>query len=80
MPYKSGGTGVVSSHTMEPRVISIGNDKRCLGRWAWIWLQGKDKAVTIMLAYRPYIPSLSGVQIVYEQNSRTLPIQCDLRI
>lgn len=35
MSYHPGGTGVVLSYTIASRVISIGNDKRGLGRWAW---------------------------------------------
>ena len=79
MSYQPGGVDGVLSHSMTPRVISAGNDKRGLGRWTWTQLQGKNKVVTIMSVYRPFQSSSLGVQIVYEQHARTLPIQYEPR-
>ena len=64
---------------MVPRVIGTGNDKRGLGRWAWTRLRGKDRAITIISAYRPCKPSTSGVQTVYQQHLRALPVHQEPR-
>ena len=80
LPYQPGGTGLILSHTMVPRMIGKGADIRGLGRWSWTRLQGKTKAVTVLSAYRPYKLSSSGVQTVYEQHARALPVLSDSRI
>ena len=64
---------------MAPRMIGQGADIRGLGRWAWTRLQGKAQAVTVLSAYRPCKPSSSGVQTVYEQHARALPVLSDPR-
>ena len=79
LPYQPGGTGVILSHTMAPRVIGQGADIRGLGRWARTRLQGKTQAVTVLSAYRPCKQSSSGVQIVYEHHARVLPVLSDPR-
>ena len=79
IPYQPGGTGVVLSHTMEPRVIGKVDDTWGLGRWVWTRLQGKEHTVIILSAYWPCKPSSSGVQTVYEQHTISLPILSDPR-
>ena len=79
MPYQPGRIWVVLSHTMAPQVIGKGTDTRGLGRWDWKILQGKKQAVAILTVYLPCKPSLSGVQTVYEQHTRVLPILSDPR-
>ena len=64
---------------MAPRVIGKGAIIRGLGRWTWTRLQGKTQAVTVLSAYRPYKPSSSCVQTVYEQHARVLPVLSDPR-
>lgn len=65
--YQLGGTGVVLSQSTVPRVIDTGADTSRLGRCAWTRFQGKDKAITLISAYRPCKSSKVGVKIVYEQ-------------
>jgi len=66
VPYQPGGVGVILTNTMTPRVIGKGKDPTDLGRWTWTRLRGKDRAVTMISAYRPCKPSTAGIQTVYE--------------
>ena len=79
MPYQPGGMRVVLSQTMTPRVIDTGKDKSGLERWAYTRLQGKDKAIIVIYAYIPFKISASEVQALYEQRTRSLPIQHELQ-
>ena len=74
VPYQPGGVGVILTNTLSPRVIGKGTDPTGLGRWAWTRLRGKERAVTMLSAYRPCKPSTAGIQTVYEQHARVLPL------
>ena len=62
------------TNTLSPRVIGKGKDSTGLGRWTWTRLRGKERAVTMISAYRPCKPSTAGIQTVYEQHTRVLPL------
>ena len=74
VPYQPGGVGVILTNTLSPRVIGKGKDSTGLGRWTWTRLRGKERAVTMLSAYRPCKPSTAGIQTVYEQHARVLPL------
>ena len=74
VPYQPGGVGVLLTNTLSPRVIGKGKDPTGLGRWTWTRLRGKERAVTMISAYRPCKPSTAGIQTVYEQHARVLPL------
>ena len=78
-PYQPRRTGVVLSQTIAPRFIGIGIDTSGLERWTWTRLRGRDRAITIILAFRPCKPSTAGVQTVYAQHTRTLLIKQEPR-
>ena len=73
--YQPGGTVVVLSQKMTPRVIGIGKDISGLGRWTWTRLQGGNRATTEISAYRLCKLSMAEVQTVYEKHARTPSIQ-----
>ena len=64
---------------MAPRVIGMCKDTRGLGRWAWTNLRAKERAIMIIPAYRPCKPFTVGVQTVYEQHARSLPVHQEPR-
>ena len=63
---------MILTNTLSPRVIGKGKDPTGLGRWTWTRLRGKERAVTMISAYRPCKPSTAGIQTVYEQHARVL--------
>ena len=70
---------MILTNTMSPRVIGKGKDPTGLGRWTWTRLRGKDRAVTMISAYRSCKPSTVGIQTVYEQHARALPLDQEPR-
>ena len=65
---------MILTNTLSPRVIGQGKDPTGLGRWTWTRSRGKERAVTMISAYRPCKPSTAGIQTVYEQHARVLPL------
>ena len=65
---------MIITENMDPRVIETGKDSIGLGIWAWIRLQGKNHAITLLSASRPYKPSTSGIHTVYEQYATVLSL------
>ena len=65
--YELGGTGLISSSIGTTHTIDAGEDKRHLGRWNWITIQGqRGNKTTIISLYRP----AEGQQTLQRQYAR----------
>lgn len=60
-----GGTANICMATQ--RVINSGTDPRSLGRWTWTTLQGIQRKIHIVTAYRPVLDRTNNPGTVYSQ-------------
>jgi hypothetical protein len=69
--FQRGGTMITSSGPICARVIETGKDKRSLGRWSWIFLQGtKVMTMIIITIYQPVYST--GALSTYQQQKASL--------
>ena len=51
--YQPGGTAIISTNKISPRITDSGGDPQGMGRWSYITLNGRNKKkLTIISAYR----------------------------
>ena len=51
--YQPGGTSIISTNKISPRIIDSGVDPQWIGRWSYITINGRNKKkLTIISAYR----------------------------
>eukprot|EP00957_Ditylum_brightwellii_P015093 1138408-Ditylum_brightwellii.AAC.1 len=70
--YQPGGTMTIVGRRHMGRVLEASKDKEGLGRWSWIKLEGKEKNLYVVTAYRVQQESSNGTSTAYTQQRKLL--------